>query len=94
MQINIQSLHFRATPLLEEHVTQKVNKLVRLNDRITTCDVYLRLDKALTGENKVCEIKLHVPGQDLFAKRQAESFEEATNEAVHALQEQLHKIKA
>jgi putative sigma-54 modulation protein len=42
-------------------------------------------------ENKVTEIKLLVPGKDLFAKRQCKSFEEATDDAVEALRRQIRK---
>ena len=94
MYINIQSLHFTANPLLEEYVTEKVNKLPRLNDRITSCNVYLKLDHSQKGDNKVCELNVHIPGNVLFVKRAAHTFEEATNEATHAMQEQLRGVKA
>ena len=53
----------------------------------------LRLDKGDSHENKVAEIKLLVPGNDLFAKRQCKTFEEATDLAVEALRRQLKKQK-
>ncbi len=42
---------------------------------------------------KIAEIKLLVPGNDLFAKRQCKTFEEATDQAVEALRRQLKKKK-
>ena len=93
MEIKIQSLHFTANDQLEAFVQRKVNKLSRLNERIISGDVCLKLDKSAKTENKVCEIKLSVAGRDLFAKRQCKTFEEATNEAVDALQQQLLKRK-
>jgi putative sigma-54 modulation protein len=39
------------------------------------------------------EIKLNVPGQHLFAKEQARSFEAATDQATEALRNQLKKFK-
>ncbi|MBK7649983.1 MAG: HPF/RaiA family ribosome-associated protein [Flammeovirgaceae bacterium] len=44
-------------------------------------------------ENKTVEIKLNVPGQNLFAKEQAKSFEAATDMATEALRAQLKKFK-
>lgn len=93
MEIKIQSLHFKANELLEEYVQKKLNRLTRLDKRILSADVCLKLDKSDKTENKVCEIKLSVRGKDLFAKRQCKTFEEATNEAVDALQQQIKKRK-
>lgn len=93
MQINIQSLHFKASEPLETFVRTKVEKLAHINDQIISGEVILKLEKSDVNENKVCEIEVHIPGNNLFAKRQSKSFEEATNEAVDALQEQLKKRK-
>jgi len=41
----------------------------------------------------VAEIKLSVPGNDIFAKKQCKTFEEATDLAVEALRRQLKKHK-
>ena len=65
-----------------------------MNDQIVSAEVYLRLDKDREKENKITEIKLHVPGKDLFAKKQCKSFEEATNVAVEALRRQIMKDKS
>ena len=45
MEIKIQSLHFTANDQLEAFVQRKVNKLSRLNERIISGDVCLKLDK-------------------------------------------------
>jgi putative sigma-54 modulation protein len=44
-------------------------------------------------ENKTVEIKLNIPGNQLFAKEEAKSFEEATDQATEALRRQLRKLK-
>ena|SRR3990172_442845 len=93
MNIIIQSPHFKANEKLEAFVWDKVNRLSHFNPRIIGGEVCLKLDKSDTHENKVCEIKLAIPGKDLFVKRQSHTFEEATNEAVDALQQQLKKRK-
>ena len=93
MEIKIQSLHFKANDLLEKFVQNKVGKLSHFNDRIVSGDVCLKLDKSQKLDNKVCEIRLSIPGNDLFAKRQSNTFEEATNEVVEALQKQLRRNK-
>lgn len=93
MNIKIQSLHFDADKKLIDFVNQKVTNLSNLNDSITGTDVILKLEKSSTSDNKVAEIKINIPGNQLFAKRQCASFEEATDTAVEALKQQLKKKK-
>ncbi len=94
MNINIQSLHFTAKPELTDFITEKVNKLSALYDKIESAEVTLKLENSAENGNRICEIRLAVPGNDLFAKKQHETFEEATTEVVDALHTQLQKLKA
>jgi putative sigma-54 modulation protein len=94
MEITIQSLHFTANADLNNFVIDKVNKLAHHYDRILSANVVLKVDKSKTADNKVCEIRLAVPGEDLFAKNQYETFEEATTATVDALENQITKMKA
>jgi putative sigma-54 modulation protein len=93
MEIILQSLHFTANPQLTEFVNEKVGSLSHLYNKIELATVTLKLEKSAENENKVCEIKLAVPGKDLFAKRQHQSFEEAINEVVDVLHEQIKTLK-
>lgn len=93
MTIKIHSLKFDADQKLIDFVNQKVNKLSLFDEYLLNADVSLRLDKDQEGDNKICEIKLDIPGGTLFAKRQCKSFEEATDETVDALKRQIIKNK-
>ena len=93
MELTIQSLHFNANQDLNDFVTEKVNKLSHFYDKIESAKVNLILEKSDTTDNKICEVRLAVPGNDLFAKRQCKTFEEATNEVVEALEQQIKKMK-
>ena len=93
MRVKIQSIHFDADQKLLDFVELKVGKLNTYSNAIIDGEVYLRLDKSASHENKIAEIKLLVPGNDLFAKRQCKTFEEATDQAVEALRRQLKKQK-
>jgi len=93
MKVNIQSVHFDADHKLLDFIESKLNKLSVHYDRIIEGEVTLRLDKASNNENKIAEIRLHVPGNDLYAKRQCKTFEEATDLSVEALRNQLIKHK-
>ncbi|MGM0376454.1 MAG: ribosome hibernation-promoting factor, HPF/YfiA family [Bacteroidota bacterium] len=93
MNITIQSVHFDASERLEEFINQKVGKLDQFSDDIIDAEVILRVDKADTAENKLAEIELGIPGDNLFAKKQSKSFEESVDLACEALRKQLMKRK-
>ncbi|MEE3144576.1 MAG: ribosome-associated translation inhibitor RaiA [Bacteroidota bacterium] len=94
MDTQMHAIHFKADKKLLSFIQERLNKLEQFNDQIVSAEVYLRLDKDREKENKITEIKLHVPGKDLFAKKQCKSFEEATNVAVEALRRQIMKGKS
>ena len=93
MKVKIQSIHFNADQKLLNFIESKVGKLNTFSNSIIDTEVFLRLDKSASHDNKIAEIKLLVPGNDLFAKRKCKSFEEATDLAVEALRRQLKKQK-
>ena len=93
MKINLQSLHFKASGQLKEFVDEKVSKLFHLDDEILSADVTLVANDIKIKSNKVCEIRLVVPGYDNFVKKEATSFEEAILEAVETLQKILKRKK-
>lgn len=93
MKVKVQSIHFDADQKLIEFVEEKVDKLRQYFDHITDSEVFLRLEKNDSHQNKVAEIKINTPGKILFAKEQSKSFEEATDSAVEALRKQISKHK-
>jgi putative sigma-54 modulation protein len=93
MQVKIQSLHFTADLKLEEFIEDKLSKLNNRYDQIISAEVTLRLEKSATRENKITEIRLMIPGNDLFAKKQSKTFEESTDQAIDALKIQIKKRK-
>ncbi|HKC68603.1 MAG TPA: ribosome-associated translation inhibitor RaiA [Bacteroidia bacterium] len=93
MTANIQSVHFNADKKLIDFINEKVNKLTQFHDGIIGTDVILKLDKASDQANKTAEIKLHLSGNPLFAKKQCVTFEEAVDTAVDALRTQVKKHK-
>jgi putative sigma-54 modulation protein len=93
MKVKISSLHFKADIKLEDFIKEKVSKFPNLFDGVLGCDVILKLDQASNNENKIAEIRVLIPGNDLFAKKQAKSFEEAVDNSVDALKKQLKRRK-
>ena len=91
MQVQVQSIHFDADVKLISFIEEKLQKLTTFHDRIIKSEVFLMLDKSDVNENKIAEVKLSIPGKELFAKKQCKSFEEATDFAVSALRRQIDK---
>jgi putative sigma-54 modulation protein len=94
MNISVQSLRFDADKKLVSFIEQKVDKLSQVAPDILAADVILRVENVDHDENKFVEIKIEIPGNtDVFAKKQAKSFEEAVDMAYQALRRQLRKFK-
>ena len=94
MDFKVNTVHFTADKKLVNFIRGKVDKLGLMSSQIIASEVFLRLDKNDEKENKIAEVKLLVPGGELFAKKQCKSFEEATDNAVDALKKQIEKYKA
>ena len=94
MKTNIQSIGFTASEELIAFVKEKTAKLSLYFENIISSEVCLSLDKSTTNENKVCDIRLVIAGNDLIAKAQCKSFEEAIAAASDALVKQIEKHKA
>jgi len=93
MDVKVQSVNFTADVKLIDFVNDKVTKLTTFSDAIISSEVFLRLDKSTDKENKIAEVRVLVPGKELFAKKQSKSFEEATDLAIAALKKQVEKHK-
>ena len=92
MKLQVHSIHFDADQKLIDFIQKKVDKLETFYDRIVDGEVFLRLNNEGV-ENKTVEIRIKVPGSQLFAKEDAASFEAATDLATEALRKQLKKFK-
>lgn len=93
MKIRVQSIHFTADSKLLDFIQKKADKLDQFFDQIISGEVYLKLENTENEANKITEIKLMIPGNDLFAKEQCKTFEEATDKAIESLRRQLDKHK-
>ena len=92
MKLQVHSIHFDADRKLISYIQRKLDKLDTFYDRLVDGEVFLRLNNEGI-ENKTVEIKVRVPGSQLFAIEKARSFEEATGLAAEALRNQLKKFK-
>lgn len=93
MNITVQSIKFDADQKLVDFIKKRTGKLEQYLDNIIEGVCYLRLENVEDEANKLVELKLNIPGSQLFAKAQAKSFEEATDVAVESLRRQINKYK-
>ena len=93
MKVAVHSIQFDADQKLVHFIENKVGKLDHFHDHIIGSEVILKVDNSSDQDNKIAEIKLNVPGKELFAKKQSKSFEEATDSAVEAIRRQMKKFK-
>ena len=94
MEVKINTVHFNADQRLMGFVNKKVAKLDTFFDGIISSEVTLKVLKPEAANNKVAELKVSIPSNGyLFAKKQADSFEEATDLVIDAIRKQLGKYK-
>jgi putative sigma-54 modulation protein len=93
MDVIIQSLGFKAGEGLESYVREKLSKLTP-NDHIVRANVTLYFGADKNTRDTFCEIRLEVPGNDLFVKESAvDDFEQAVDTTVNRLQGIMRKQK-
>lgn len=93
MNLTIETPDFKATKSLINFVKANVAKITKDRNRILEGHVTLKLDKSSTQEDKICELKLVIPGNDLFASRRSETFKKAVTDCTHAIKHQMGSWK-
>lgn len=94
MEANIKAIHFDATERLLNFINKKIDKLSRRFEAIADAEVSLKVVKPETAMNKEASVKLILPNSaDLFSSKTADTFEEAVDLCLAALEPQLEKNK-
>ena len=93
MKVNAQSVNFNADVKLIDFVQNRLNKLDQFYDKVVQSDVYLKVEKTSSKENKIVEITVQVPKDSYIVKKQCKSFEEAVDSACSSLERKLVKRK-
>lgn len=91
MDIIIQSLGFKAGESIESFIAEKLNTVK--SDKIVRANVILFKGADSDPENNYCEIRLEIPGNDLFVKKHSTYFETSVSECVDVLKQQVNKNK-
>jgi putative sigma-54 modulation protein len=93
MNISIQSIHFDADQKLINFIEKKLEKLDTFHDKILSAEVFLKLQNDDERGNKIVNVKLKLPGSEVFVQEQSATFEEATDNGYEILKRQLNKKK-
>lgn len=93
MEIIINSVNFKADTVLETFVKEKVSKLFNQCDKIVRANVILRETESGNPENKLCEIRLMIPGNDHIVKKCTAVYEKSILQAVEVLQKIIRRKK-
>ena len=94
MKVNVKALHFHADAKLIEYVEKKLSRLDRYFDRVVEAEVHLKVQETGTKvQEKITEVKIHVPGGWLMDRKTGKTFESAVDESVDTLKRQLVRHK-
>ena len=93
METKIKAIHFDISEKLESYINKKADKLARRFDAISELEATLKVVKPETAANKEVGVKVSVKGAEFFASKTADTFEEAFNNCLDAIEPQLEKNK-
>lgn len=94
MEVKIQAIHFDATQKLVEFINKKIARLERHYADLTLAQVTLKVVKPETAMNKEAQVKITAPQSfEMVAKKTADTFEEAVDLCLEAVEKQLEKRK-
>ena len=93
MKVSVHAVNFTVDRKLVDFIQDRMDKLEKYYDKIVSSDVFLKVEKTSDKENKIVEVKIHVPGDDFMVKKQCKTFEEAVEMTAESLERLLVKRK-
>ena len=93
MTITINPVNFNISKDLVERIEGIFGGVDKYNDQLVGLDIYLKsLSETETGE-KMIEVKIFLPGKNLFVAEKADDFVSAAQEAVDVVKRVIGKEK-
>ena len=93
MKVNLNAVGFSVDRKLVDFIQVKMDKIERFYDKVVDADVYLKLENTSDKENKIVDIRVNIPGNDIAVSKQARTFEEAVDNSCDAIERLLIKHK-
>lgn len=92
MKVNIHA-SWEVNDYLNQVIHDHLQKLQTFYEGIIYADVYLKNGDGEGVKDKTVEIKLGIPGPDVFAQESEETLEKAVASTAEKLRRQLKKVK-
>ena len=93
MKVFTQSVNFNADAELIKFVENKIQGLEKFHDKIVDAEVFLKVQNTSDKENKITEVKINIPKNELIVKKETKTFEEGISLSIDSLKRQLKKSK-
>lgn len=93
MVTEVRAVQFKASSRLVEFTQQRLERINQVYQRAMHATVFFRIDNNHLTENKIAEVTLHVPGEDLVVRKEAKTFEAALSMAVDRLRRIARETK-
>ncbi|MFD1095924.1 ribosome hibernation-promoting factor, HPF/YfiA family [Salegentibacter chungangensis] len=94
MDVIFEFVKLEKSEALEAFTRKKLEKLENKYDFVIKADVHFKKEDARDTNAFMCNIRLSVPGPEVFAESSEDSFEAAVARSVKDLEKQLEKRKA
>ncbi|NMG15534.1 ribosome hibernation-promoting factor, HPF/YfiA family [Aromatoleum bremense] len=89
MNLNITGHHVEVSPAIREYVTNKLDRVIRHFDNVTSVGVILSVEKL----KQKAEVTLHVRGKDIYVESDDVDLYAAIDSMVDKLDRQVMKYK-
>jgi putative sigma-54 modulation protein len=89
MNLTITGHHVEVTPAIREYVTNKLDKVIRHFDNVTSVNVILSVEKL----DQKAEVAVHVRGKDIFVESHDQDMYAAIDAMTDKLDRQVLKYK-
>ena len=93
MNINFQSVNYNADSKLIEFAEKRIRKISQFYLNIIDVFIYTKIENTSDRLNKLAELKICIPGDDVVVKKTAKSFEEAISLAADSAERILKRHK-
>ena len=93
MKLNTQAVNFEIAERLEKYIEKKTRRYEKLLPAEAEIEIRMTVVKPETNLNKEVNIRIIGMGSEIFAQKTCDSFEQAIDESLDALNRQLEKRK-
>jgi putative sigma-54 modulation protein len=93
MELRIQSVNFEASEQLKAFAEKKMSKLIKYTEDIIQSEMIMKVVRPDAPSNKEVSVKLNLKNGENFASKTADSFEEAIDLCMEALEKQIIRTK-